>query len=54
MISNETKEMNLKGGFPEWKKGEQHIWQILKYICWIFENISSSIEHGINEEAVNM
>ncbi|GLV38832.1 pendolino [Carabus blaptoides fortunei] len=54
VIDGSSGELNLKAGFPEWKKGEHHIWQILKYINWIFDNLSGSIEHAVNEEASYM
>lgn len=53
VINGNTNELNLNDGFPQWNKGEQHIWQILKYIHWIFHNLNASIVHGINKEAIS-
>lgn len=54
VIDPGTNEMNLLGGFPTWSKNEQHLWQVLKYIQWVFANIEASIPHSINKEACDM
>lgn len=54
MIDENTNELNLNDAFPVWNKSEQHIWQILKYIHWIFYNFKSSITHGINKAAIDL
>lgn len=54
VIDLNTNELNLNDAFPVWNKSEQHIWQILKYIHWIFYNFTSSISHGINKEAIEL
>ncbi|CAG9769008.1 unnamed protein product [Ceutorhynchus assimilis] len=54
VINPETNEVNLLGGFPAWNKNEQHLWQVLKYIQWIFANIEASVSHGINKEACGL
>lgn len=54
MIDENTNELNLNDGFPVWNKGEHHIWQILKYIQWIFYHFNSSLAHGINKSAIDM
>ncbi|XP_076269227.1 protein crossbronx homolog [Rhynchophorus ferrugineus] len=54
VIHPETNEMNLLGGFPTWNKNEQHLWQVLKYIQWVFSNVEASVSHGINQEACEM
>lgn len=51
VINSETNELSLLGGFPTWHKNEQHLWQVLKYVQWIFANIEASMSHGINKEA---
>lgn len=51
VINPENNELNLLGAFPVWQKSEQHIWQVLKYIQWIFVNIDASIKHSVNKEA---
>nr|XP_022901797.1 protein crossbronx homolog [Onthophagus taurus] len=52
VIHNSTNELHLLDGFPIWDKREHHIWQVLKYIHWIFYNFNSSLAHAINKEAV--
>lgn len=51
VINPENNELNLLGAFPVWQKNEQHIWQVLKYIQWIFVNIDASVKHSVNKEA---
>ncbi|ENN79512.1 protein crossbronx homolog [Dendroctonus ponderosae] len=51
VINPETNELNLSGAFPTWNKNEQHLWQVLKYIQWIFINVEASLKHSINKEA---
>lgn len=51
VINPETNELNLLGAFPTWNKNEQHLWQVLKYIQWIFINVEASLKHSINKEA---
>lgn len=40
--------------FPKWNKNDQHIWQVLKYIQWIFYNTNASIAHAVYHEAVEI
>lgn len=54
VINPETNEVNLLGGFPSWHKNEQHLWQVLKYLQWIFANLEASVPHGINNEACEL
>lgn len=54
MINPENNELNLLGAFPVWQKNEQHIWQVLKYIQWIFVNLDASIKHSVNKEATEL
>lgn len=54
VIDKETNELNLLGGFPTWNKSEQHIWQVLKYIHWVFQSLSASLPHAVNHEAANL
>lgn len=54
MINSDTNELYLLNGFPIWVKTEQHIWQVLKYIQWIFHNFEASIGHGINRDLIDM
>lgn len=54
VIHPESNELNLLGAFPTWRKEEQHIWQVLKYIQWIFQHIEDSTRHSINEQATEL
>lgn len=54
VICNETNEVNLLGAFPTWHKNEQHLWQVLKYLQWIFANIEASVPHGVDKEACEL
>ncbi|CAH2008222.1 unnamed protein product [Acanthoscelides obtectus] len=54
VIEAQSRELYLLKAFPKWNKAEQHLWQVLKYIQWIFYNVECSIEHTINEEAAEM
>lgn len=33
-------ELSLNEVFPQWDKKQNHIWQILKYLHWIFNNLN--------------
>ncbi|KAJ8920777.1 hypothetical protein NQ315_004918 [Exocentrus adspersus] len=50
-ISN---ELSLASAFPKWDKNEQHLWQVLKYIQWIFYNMEASVAHAVNQEAAEL
>ncbi|RZC31983.1 crossbronx -like, partial [Asbolus verrucosus] len=54
VIHPDTNEVHLLNAFPTWNKTDQHIWQILKYIHWIFYNPAASINHTINKEAADL
>lgn len=54
VIDNDTGELNLSKAFPKWSKTNQHIWQVVKYIQWIFLDMDKSVEHAVNLEAANM
>jgi ubiquitin-protein ligase len=54
VIHPDTNEVHLLKAFPTWNKTEQHIWQILKYIHWIFYNVAASISHAVNTEAADL
>ncbi|CAF4760935.1 AKT-interacting protein [Pieris napi] len=41
--------LNLNEVFSQWDKKQNHIWQILKYLLWIFNNIN--IKAPANNEA---
>ncbi|CAH0556928.1 unnamed protein product [Brassicogethes aeneus] len=54
VINPETNELNLSNAFPTWSKNDQHIWQVLKFVQWIFENCDSCQTHTINSEAMDL
>ncbi|KAI4466479.1 ubiquitin-conjugating enzyme e2 [Holotrichia oblita] len=54
VIYKDTNELHVTDGFPTWDKDQHHIWQVLKYLSWIFYNFNSSLAHAVNLEAVNM
>ncbi|KAK9686786.1 Ubiquitin-conjugating enzyme [Popillia japonica] len=54
VIYKDTNELHLTDGFPTWDKDQHHIWQVLKYLSWIFYNFNSSLAHAVNLEAVNL
>ncbi|XP_022123073.2 AKT-interacting protein [Pieris rapae] len=42
-------QLNLTEVFSQWDKKQNHIWQILKYLLWIFNNVN--IKAPANNEA---
>lgn len=50
-VDAETNELNLEKAFTKWSKTDNHIWQVLKYIKWIFNNVEGSLSYSVNEEA---
>ncbi|XP_023019488.2 ubiquitin E2 variant domain-containing protein pendolino [Leptinotarsa decemlineata] len=54
VVDPQTKELYLLGAFPKWDKSEQHLWQVLKYLQWIFYKIELSLDHAVNMEAAKM
>ncbi|XP_044750284.1 protein crossbronx homolog [Coccinella septempunctata] len=54
VVHQETNELSLLKAFTKWDKSENHIWQVLKYIKWIFHNVEGSLPHAVNEEAVSL
>ncbi|XP_045472082.1 protein crossbronx homolog [Harmonia axyridis] len=49
-----TNELNLSTAFTKWVKTDNHIWQVLKYVQWIFHNVEGSLPHAVNEEAATL
>lgn len=51
-----TGNLNLSDGFEKWNINENHIWQILKYIQFCFENVSSchKAKNILNSDAFNL
>lgn len=54
VINSETNEVNLSKAFPKWSKTTQHIWQVVKFIQWIFYDMDRSVDHAVNMEAAEM
>lgn len=54
VIDPDTDELNLLEAFPTWNKGENRIWQVIKYIQWVFQNFNSALAHAVNKEASDM
>lgn len=51
-IDPSTGTLFLGEVFPKWSKSVNHIWQILKYIHWTFQNIN--LKTPANSEALKM
>lgn len=51
-----TGNLNLSDGFKKWNTNENHIWQILKYILYCFENVNAchKSNHILNNDALNL
>ncbi|XP_060517655.1 protein crossbronx homolog [Cylas formicarius] len=54
VINPETYELHLLEAFPAWNKSEQHLWQLLKYLYWVFSNVDASVSHGIDKVTSEM
>ncbi|KAF5277748.1 hypothetical protein FQR65_LT03728 [Abscondita terminalis] len=54
VIDASNSELYLLNGFPTWNKSEQHIWQVIRYISWVFYNFEGSVAHAVNQEAANL
>ncbi|CAG9826301.1 unnamed protein product [Diabrotica balteata] len=54
VIDADSGELNLLKAFPQWSKLEEHVWQVVKYIHWIFLDMDRSVEHAVNTEAAEM
>lgn len=48
-IDTTTGILSLSEVFPQWDRKQNHIWQILKYLHWIFNNLN--IKVPANNEA---
>ncbi|XP_050308962.1 protein crossbronx homolog [Anthonomus grandis grandis] len=54
LIDPTSGQLNLLGGFRKWDKTKQHLWQVFKYIQWIFVHIEASAAHGAHPEALEL
>ncbi|KAL3280883.1 hypothetical protein HHI36_004111 [Cryptolaemus montrouzieri] len=53
-IDPESNELNVSKAFPKWDKVENHVWQVLKFVLWSFENLEGSLSYTVNEEAAHL
>lgn len=42
-VDASTGVLNLNVVFPQWDRKQNHIWQILKYLHWIFHNLNMKV-----------
>ncbi|KAK9888862.1 hypothetical protein WA026_001083 [Henosepilachna vigintioctopunctata] len=50
-IDPETNELNIRKVFPIWDKSENHIWQVVKFVVWVFKSVEGSLAYEANKEA---
>ncbi|XP_026469896.1 protein crossbronx homolog [Ctenocephalides felis] len=54
-INENTGVLDLSIGFSNWKFSDNHIWQLLKYIKWVFHNADANPRNEIlNKEAFEL
>ncbi|KAL1123988.1 hypothetical protein AAG570_001758, partial [Ranatra chinensis] len=41
LVDAETREVDLRVGFPDWKSRIHHLWQVLQYVRDMFYNLPS-------------
>ncbi|KAL4706042.1 hypothetical protein ACJJTC_014264 [Scirpophaga incertulas] len=46
-VDPSTGILNLNEVFPQWDKKKNHLWQILKYLQWIFNNLNIKVPSNI-------
>lgn len=49
-INENTGVLDISIGFTNWKFSDNHIWQLLKYIKWIFHNPDASTKNEISNK----
>ncbi|XP_035790432.1 protein crossbronx homolog [Anopheles albimanus] len=49
LISPTDGVLNLADTFPRWRAGENYVWQVLKYVQFVFQSVE---EHTIHAECV--
>ncbi|XP_028178819.1 protein crossbronx homolog [Ostrinia nubilalis] len=50
-VDANTGTLNLSEVFPQWDRKRNHIWQILKYLHWIFHNLNMKVPSNIEASA---
>lgn len=46
-VDANTGILNLSEVFPQWDRKQNHIWQILKYLHWIFHNLNMKVPANV-------
>lgn len=46
-VDANTGILNLSEVFPQWDRRKNHIWQILKYVYWIFQNLNMKVPTNV-------
>ncbi|KAJ8884259.1 hypothetical protein PR048_016116 [Dryococelus australis] len=52
LVSSDTGEMDVKSGFPEWRKNVNHLWQVVQFVRRAFYKIET--KSAINKEAATL
>lgn len=57
MVNPSDGVLNLSDAFPKWQSGDSHIWQMLKFVQFILQNLDDHTipsEHVVNNEAYQL
>nr|CAD7446956.1 unnamed protein product [Timema bartmani] len=49
LVNEDTGEMDLKSGFPEWHRNVNHLWQVVDFLRQVFHKIES--RSAVNQKA---
>nr|CAD7586710.1 unnamed protein product [Timema genevievae] len=49
LVNEDTGEMDLKSGFPEWHRNVNHLWQVVDFLRQVFHKIES--RSSVNQKA---
>nr|CAD7404209.1 unnamed protein product [Timema cristinae] len=49
LVNEDTGEMDLKSGFPEWHRNVNHLWQVVNFLRQVFHKIES--RSSVNQKA---
>nr|CAD7577255.1 unnamed protein product [Timema californicum] len=49
LVNEDTGEMDLKSGFPEWHRNVNHLWQVVNFLRQVFHKIES--RSSVNQRA---
>ncbi|KAG6454050.1 protein crossbronx homolog [Manduca sexta] len=50
-VDASTGILNLTEVFPQWDRKRNHIWQIFKYLHWIFDNLNMKVPTNVEASA---